>query len=64
MVARKTWTEEMHAEVVKLWRAGYTAAEIAAKVGKTRNAILGHINRSGLSRNGALQSWWRKQDES
>jgi hypothetical protein len=65
MVGRTTWTEEQHAKVVELWEAGHTAAEIGKEMGKTRNAILGHVNRRGISRNGALQSWWRKPaDES
>jgi hypothetical protein len=63
MVGRTTWTEEQRAKVVEMWGAGHTATEISKEMGKTRNAILGHISRRGINRNGALQSWWRKQDD-
>lgn len=62
MPAKTTWTDEEHRTLMDMWRAGHTAAEIAKVLGKSRNAVLGRTYRNGISRNGALESWWRKQD--
>lgn len=44
-----TWTKEQIAELCKLRDQGFTAAQIAAKIGGvTRNAVIGTANRLGL----------------
>ena len=63
MPGKTTWTEEEHNTLVEMWRAGHTAAAIAATLGKSRNAVLGRAHRNGVSRNGALESWWRRTDD-
>lgn len=45
------WTEEKIQKLKTLWDNGGTGAEIAAVLGTTRNAVLGKVNRIGLSRN-------------
>ncbi len=45
------WTEERVAELKELWAQGYSARQIAEKLGGiTRNAVIGKANRMGLSK--------------
>lgn len=44
------WTEAENAECAMLWRANYSARQIADRLGRSRNAVLGKINRMGLIR--------------
>ena len=46
------WTEEQDAMMLKLWEAGSSATIIAQRLGtgKTRNAIMGRLNRLGKMR--------------
>lgn len=44
----KTWTEERTEEVERLWKMGLTADEVAERMGLTRNAVCGKLNRMGL----------------
>lgn len=45
-----SWTDERELEVHKLWRAGYTASQIAIEIGgTTRNAVIGKLHRAGLT---------------
>lgn len=48
------WTDERTQKLAKLWRDGFSAAEIATKMGGglSRNAIIGRAYRLGLSRSG------------
>ena len=39
------WTDEMVAELCRLWDKGLTANEIAKKLGVTKNAIVGKVHR-------------------
>lgn len=41
----KDWTQEQLHLLEKLHRQGYSAREIAGRIGKTRNAVLGRIYR-------------------
>lgn len=45
-----TWTDERVAELVRLWTEGYSASQIARKLGGcTRNAVIGRANRMKLT---------------
>lgn len=49
-----TWTDHTHERCKKLWLDGKSAGEILADLADpslTRNAVIGVINRAGLSRN-------------
>ena len=44
------WTEERVARLSELWTTGFSAAQIAEKLGGvTRNAVIGKVHRLGLS---------------
>jgi len=44
------WTDERVAQLTKLWADGLSASQIAAQLGGiTRNAVIGKVNRIGLS---------------
>ena len=44
------WNDDRVDKLKKLWAEGYTASEIAAKLGGlTRNAVIGKVHRLGLS---------------
>lgn len=43
-----TWSDGQIAELKALWIAGPSAAVIARKLGKTRNAVLGKVHRLNL----------------
>lgn len=42
------WTREETEEAKRLADEGYSAAQIGAQMGKTRNAIIGRMHRAGL----------------
>ena len=42
------WTETQGKIAKRLCAEGKTAAEIGAEVGKTRNAVIGYLNRNGI----------------
>ncbi len=45
------WTPELRAKLSELWRAGFSASEIATELGRgfSRNSIIGKAHRMGLS---------------
>jgi GcrA cell cycle regulator len=48
--AQATWTTERIALLKNLISAGLTCAQIAQEIGVSRNAVIGKLNRLGLSR--------------
>lgn len=44
------WGKKEKNQAAELWRKGHVAREIAATLGVTRNAVIGFLYRSGLSR--------------
>lgn len=42
------WSEAEQAKAIKLYTEGYSATQIGAHLGRTRNAVLGRLNRSGV----------------
>ena len=46
----KGWTAEENSEAAMLWQANYTAKQIGERLGRSRNSVLGKINRMGLIR--------------
>lgn len=42
------WTDEAAQVAAQLWREGYSGTAIGGQIGKTRCAVLGFVNRSGL----------------
>ena len=47
---RETWTTERVAQLKSGVNAGLSCAQIACEIGVSRNAVIGKINRLGLSR--------------
>lgn len=47
---RCNWTDEMDAELLRLWKAREPASAIAARMGLTRAAVFGRADRLGLQR--------------
>lgn len=47
------WTERECQKLTELWNLNLTAAQIAAVMGKSRNAVLGKRNRLGLAERGS-----------
>jgi GcrA cell cycle regulator len=47
---QKTWTAERLARLRTCFDAGLSCAQIAGEIGVSRNAVIGKINRLGLSR--------------
>jgi GcrA cell cycle regulator len=45
-----TWTNERTEQLKSHFDAGFSCAEIARRIGATRNAVIGKLNRLGLSR--------------
>jgi len=43
------WTAEEDALLEKAWGAGESARDIAARIGRTRNSVIGRVNRKGLT---------------
>jgi GcrA cell cycle regulator len=47
---REPWTDDREAVLKRLWKDGYSASQIAKKMGGcTRNAVIGKVSRLGLS---------------
>ncbi len=42
------WTDELVAELSRLWNEGHSTAEIGRRLGVTKNAVVGKANRIGL----------------
>ena len=42
------WPTEVEEEAIRLWEAGKTAGEIAVALDRSRNAIIGKLNRLGI----------------
>src|SRR5690242_12698087 len=47
---RVTWDSERVEELKRHFNAGLTCSQIAREIGVTRNAVIGKMNRLGLSR--------------
>lgn len=43
------WTAEEDALLEKAWGAGESARDIAARIGRSRNSVIGRVNRKGLT---------------
>jgi len=43
------WTAEEDALLEKAWGAGESARDIAARMGRSRNSVIGKVNRKGLT---------------
>lgn len=43
------WTDEKHAALVRLAAEGLSASEIGARIGMTRNAVIGRCWRKGVA---------------
>ena len=43
------WTSEEDALLEKAWGAGESARDIAASLGRSRNSVIGRVNRKGLT---------------
>ena len=43
------WTPGAHDELKRLWLDGQTARQIGTALGRSRNSVIGKINRMGLS---------------
>lgn len=48
--SRETWTGERVAQLMSGFNAGLSCAQIASEIGVSRNAVIGKMNRLGLSR--------------
>jgi hypothetical protein len=46
-IAHKPWTAAELARAIRHRRAGRSAAEIAEKLGRTRNSVIGALHRAG-----------------
>lgn len=44
------WTDDETAMAEAFWKQGYTAAEIAQKLNRSRGSVMGHLNRRGNRR--------------
>lgn len=42
------WPDELIARLTELWAKGLSSSLIGAEIGKTRNAVMGKVNRLGL----------------
>lgn len=51
---RKFWTAERVAELEKLWCSGYSASQIAAQMGCTRNSVIGKVHRNSWARDKSM----------
>jgi GcrA cell cycle regulator len=47
---RGTWSSERIEELKRCFQAGLSSSQIAREIGVTRNAVIGKMNRLGLSR--------------
>lgn len=48
-IASLTWSPERVAQLKRCFDAGLTCSQIAREIGVTRNAVIGKLNRMGLS---------------
>ena len=44
------WTTQQVNKAVRMWKEGYTATEIALTITKSRNAVIGKLNRLGIKK--------------
>lgn len=58
-MAAEDWTEERIKTLTKLWSEGRSASIIGAKIGMTRNAVIGKRIRLGLPDRGNRGGWRR-----
>ncbi len=58
-----SWTQTTIDELVTLWRGGYSASEIAGRLGPTftRNAVLGKVHRLGIAERGKPATQAKKE---
>lgn len=47
---RPNWTDEEVATLTRMWGEGSSAGQIGKVIGRTRNSVIGRINRMGLTR--------------
>lgn len=47
---KKTWTEEQYKQLRTMLMQGKTRAEMAVKLGTTKNAVIGKLYRNGFSK--------------
>lgn len=47
---RETWNSERIEQLKRCFQAGLSSSQIAREMGVTRNAVIGKVNRLGLSR--------------
>lgn len=48
MAGKSTWTDEQNERLRELWAEGHSTAQIAARTGMTKNAVVGRAHRMGL----------------
>lgn len=53
---RGDWTDARVAKLRDLWREGLSASTVAARLGVSRNAVIGKVHRLGLSKSGEHDS--------
>ena len=44
------WTTQQVNKAVNMWKEGKTATEISNKISKSRNAVIGKLNRLGVKK--------------
>jgi len=47
LVEERSWTDDELGEAMRLRRAGDSSAAIGRKLGRTRNSVVGALNRAG-----------------
>lgn len=53
---KSSWTDDRLDTLVRMWRENKSGGQIARKLGTTRSAVLGKINRLGLQRRTGVHS--------
>lgn len=48
MTGKSDWTEKMESRLRELWAEGHSTAEIARRMGTTKNSVVGKAHRLGL----------------
>lgn len=56
------WTEEEISIAIEMKKAGHTMREIATRIGRTRNAVIGRMSRCGLSEKRPANTERRRSD--